>query len=111
MQKLVIEGGTPLFGEIMTQGAKNAVLPVLAACVLCEGTVHLKNCPCISDRYASARILSALGAKVKTEGNSLTADCTGLSSDEISCYLMKAMRSSIIFMGALLGRTGKCTLC
>lgn len=45
MQKLVIEGGTPLFGEIMTQGAKNAVLPVLAACVLCEGTVHLKTAP------------------------------------------------------------------
>lgn len=111
MQKLVIEGGTPLFGEIITQGAKNAVLPVLAACVLCEGTVHLKNCPCISDRYASARILSALGAKVKAEGNSLTADCTALSSDEISCELMRAMRSSIIFMGALLGRTGKCTLC
>ena len=111
MQKLVIEGGTPLFGEIITQGAKNAVLPVLAACVLCEGTVMLKNCPCISDRYASARILSALGAKVKTDGKQLSADCSALSSDDISSCLMKTMRSSIIFMGALLGRTGKCTLC
>lgn len=111
MQKLIIEGGTPLFGEISAQGAKNAVLPVLAACVLCEGRVRLRNCPCISDRYASARILSALGANVSSEGSLMSADCTDISSCEIGCSLMKTMRSSIIFMGALLGRAGKCTLC
>jgi len=110
MQKLVIEGGKPLFGEIITQGAKNAVLPVLAACVLCKGTVRLANCPCISDRYASARILTALGARVTTEGNSVSVCCDDADSASIDSALMKSMRSSIIFMGALLGRYGKCTL-
>ena len=111
MQKLIIEGGTPLFGEINTQGSKNAVLPVLAACVLCEGQVFLKNCPCISDRYAAARILSALGAKTHSEQGMMSADCRTISSCEIGMGLMKTMRSSIIFMGALLGRMGECTLC
>ena len=50
MQKLVIDGGRPLSGKIKVQGAKNAVLPVLAACTLCSGEIMLSNCPCISDR-------------------------------------------------------------
>lgn len=111
MQKLIIEGGKPLFGEINAQGSKNAVLPVLAACVLCKGRVFLKNCPCISDRYAAARILSALGAKTDSEQGVMSADCENITSARIGMELMKSMRSSIIFMGALLGRMGECTIC
>ena len=111
MQKLVIDGGRPLSGEIKVQGAKNAVLPVLAACTLCSSEVRLSNCPCISDRYGAARILTSLGGKVRADGTDMTVDCTGIDSSSISCELMRTMRSSIIFMGALMGRTGKCTLC
>ncbi len=111
MQKLVIDGGYPLSGEIRTQGAKNAVLPVLAACVLCPSEATLQNCPRISDRYGAARILTCLGGKVKTEENTVSADCSDIDNTVISCELMRTMRSSIIFMGALLGRMGKCTLC
>lgn len=110
MQKLVIDGGYPLSGEIKTQGAKNAVLPVLAACVLCSSQVTLENCPCISDRYGAARILTCLGGKVKTDGANVTADCSDINNTSISSELMRTMRSSIIFMGALLGRKGKCSL-
>lgn len=111
MQKLVIDGGRPLSGEIKVQGAKNAVLPVLAACTLCSREVRLSNCPCISDRYGAARILTSLGGKVRADGTDMTVDCTGIDSSSISSELMRTMRSSIIFMGALMGRTGKCTLC
>lgn len=111
MQKLVIDGGRPLSGEIKVQGAKNAVLPVLAACTLCSREVRLSNCPCISDRYGAARILTSLGGKVRADGTDMTVDCTDIDSSSISSELMRTMRSSIIFMGALMGRTGKCTLC
>ncbi|MCM1523115.1 MAG: UDP-N-acetylglucosamine 1-carboxyvinyltransferase [Ruminococcus sp.] len=111
MQKLVIDGGKKLSGELKTQGAKNAVLPVLAACTLCKEEIRLANCPLITDRYGAARILTGLGARVTASGNDMTADCSVLDSTEISAELMRSMRSSIIFMGALLGREGKCTLC
>ena len=84
MQKLVIDGGRPLSGEIKVQGAKNAVLPVLAACTLCSREVRLSNCPCISDRYGAARILTSLGGKVRADGTDMTVDCTGIDSSSIS---------------------------
>ncbi len=113
MQKLVINGGKPLIGELKTQGSKNAVLPVMAAAVLCDGKVRLSNCPCISDRFGASRILTCLGAGVSGGmGGDITVDCTNLNEGGvIDCELMRTMRSSIIFMGALLGRTGRCTLC
>lgn len=111
MQKLVIDGGKPLSGEIRIQGAKNAVLPVLAACMLCEGETVLSQCPCITDRYGAARIITTLGGKISADKTALTVCCDNASGTEIPCPLMQAMRSSIIFMGALLGRHGKCTLC
>ena len=111
MQKLVIEGGRRLEGELAVQGAKNAVLPVLAAAVLCRGRTLLSNCPVISDRFCAARILSALGAKISGSGGDIDADCSFISYDPvIDSELMRSMRSSIIFMGALLGRSGKCRL-
>lgn len=113
MQKLVIDGGKKLKGELRTQGSKNAVLPVLAAAVLCGGKVRLSNCPSISDRYGAVRILTNLGARVSGgAGENLTVDCTGIGDQPfIDDSLTRTMRSSIIFMGALLGRNGKCTLC
>lgn len=110
MQVLRIEGGRRLCGEIDIQGAKNSVLPILSACVLCGGEVQLHRCPGLADVYAALRILTSLGCKCRIEGDTVTVDPRGLDSACISDMLMRLMRSSIIFLGALLGRTGECSL-
>lgn len=109
-QKLIIDGGVSLKGEIRVQGAKNSVLPIAAAAVLCEGETVLRNCPCISDTYSSCRILNHLGCKCRFNGNTLYINPDGMSVSDISDELMQEMRSSIIYMGALLGKCGKCRL-
>lgn len=110
MQVLKIEGGRRLCGELEIQGAKNSALPILSACVLCGGEVVLHRCPALSDVYAALRILTSLGCSCRIEGDTVTVDPRGLDSAFISDMLMRQMRSSIIFLGALLGRTGECSL-
>ena len=110
MQRLRIEGEKRISGEISVQGAKNSALPLLAACVLPKGEVTLHNCPRLSDVFASCRILSCLGCKCKIDGNTVNVNTLGLSSSYVPDGLMREMRSSIVFMGAILGRTGKCSL-
>ncbi len=111
MQKLIINGGKKLYGEIDIQGAKNAVLPILAAAVLCKGDVVLHNCPRLSDVYSAMRILSSLGCSAMFEnGNTICINTDNISSSEISDRLMREMRSSIFFLGALVGRTGGCKI-
>lgn len=110
MEKLVIHGGNRLSGEIDIQGAKNSALPILAATVLIKGESVIHNCPDLSDIDAAIRILRHLGCKVKKENKTLIVD-----SREISCYnipdsLMREMRSSIVFLGSVLGRTGKAVM-
>lgn len=109
-QKLVIEGGKPLSGEIKVQGAKNSSLPILAASLLCSGESVLKNCPMLSDVYASCRILNRLGCKCRAENNMVIVDSSSADKAEIPDEMMREMRSSIIFMGALLGKFGYCSL-
>ncbi len=109
MQRLVIDGGRRLSGEIITQGAKNSALPILAAAFLPRGQTVIRNCPRISDTYSAMRILTSLGCRVKAEGNTVSVDGDGGLS-EISEQLMREMRSSVIFLGAVLGKTGKCVL-
>lgn len=109
-QKLIVKGGIPLKGEIKIQGAKNSVLPIIAASLLCEGEVVLNNCPIISDTYASCRILNYLGCKCKLNGNTLVINPSTADKTDIPDELMQEMRSSIIYMGAMLGAYGKCRL-
>lgn len=109
MQRLVIDGGRRLSGEIITQGAKNSALPILAAAFLPRGQTVIRNVPRISDTYSAMRILTALGCRIKAEGNTVTVDGDGCLS-EISEQLMREMRSSVIFLGAVLGKTGRCVL-
>lgn len=109
-QKLIIEGSVPLCGEIKIQGAKNSVLPIVAASILCEDEVVLNNCPHISDSFASCRILSFLGCKCKLSNGTLAINSKDMDRNYISDELMQEMRSSIIYMGALLGRFGRCRL-
>ncbi len=110
MQRLKIEGGRKLSGEICVHGAKNAALPLLAACVLAKGETVLHNCPKLSDSYAALRILSCLGCKCKREGDTAIVNTDGLSGFDVPDDLMREMRSSIVFLGAILGRCGKCKL-
>lgn len=104
MSKLVIEGGTPVSGEICVQGAKNAVLPILAATVLSEGECIIHNCPRLRDVDKTDLVLEGLGCKVKREGSTVIVNPTGLCGCEISESLMRQMRSSIIFLGAIVSR-------
>ncbi len=110
MKRLLITGGRKLAGEVHIQGAKNSVLPILAAAVLHKGVSILENCPLLSDVETAAEILRCLGAKVTREGLRLTVDATELKSCTVPESLMREMRSSVIFLGALLARFGEAEL-
>ena len=110
MQKLVIRGEKRLSGEITVQGAKNSALPLLAGCVLCSGEVRLVNCPSLSDVFASCRILNCLGCKSRYRDNCVTVSAADIAGCAVPEDLMREMRSSIVFLGALLGRIGECEL-
>ena len=99
MSVLVIRGGRPLEGELTVQGAKNSVLPILAACLLAGGEVRLANCPRLTDVTAALDILRHLGCRVRQEGHTILVDPSGASGSSISEAQMRAMRSSIIFLG------------
>lgn len=110
MDKLVINGSKRLTGEIEVHGSKNSVLPILAACVLSQGENIIHNCPMLSDVDAALKILVELGCKVKREEHTVCVDSSSVNGFEISDSLMREMRSSVIFLGAILGRTGKAVL-
>ncbi len=110
MQRLVIEGDTKISGEIKVQGAKNSALPLLAATILGKTGSVLHNCPMLSDVFAACRILSYLGCKCVREGDSVIVDTANLTHFEVPDELMREMRSSIVFLGAILGRLGRCRL-
>ncbi len=110
MQKLAIEGGKILNGELAVHGAKNSALPLLAACVLARGETVLHNCPRLSDVFAACRILSQLGCKCQRNGSTVAVNTDGLVNFDVPDELMREMRSSIVFLGAILGRLGKCRL-
>ena len=102
-----IEGGVPLRGSVSVQGSKNAVLPVLAATVLAPCVSILENCPALSDVDASVAILRELGCIVIREGSTVIVDSRPALACAIAPSLMETMRSSVLFLGALLGRNGE----
>ncbi len=107
MGKLVIEGGVPISGEIRVQGAKNAVLPILAATVMADEASVIKNCPRLRDVDKTDLVLERLGCSVKRDGGTVTVDASGMCDCRICEDLMREMRSSIIFLGAIVSRCGK----
>lgn len=110
MERLVIQGGARLKGALRVQGAKNSVLPLLAASVLLEEGCVLHNCPRLSDVDAAVEILEYLGCRVTREGHSIRVDPGGLTRNHISREKMQTMRSTILFLGPLLARTGSCSV-
>jgi UDP-N-acetylglucosamine 1-carboxyvinyltransferase len=110
MSVLRIEGGVRLEGCAAVQGAKNSVLPILAATVLTKDVSVLHNCPELRDVEASAQILRHLGCTVTRRGDEITIDARTLNRGEIPHSLMREMRSSVIFLGAILARLGEAEL-
>lgn len=113
MSSLVIRGGHPLEGEIRASGAKNSILPIMAATLLTNSECLIHGVPDLRDVTTMVRILTSLGAKVRvgldasTRLRHLRIDTSVLTGYEISTELMGEMRSSIVVMGPLLGRLGK----
>ena len=107
MSEILIEGGKKLSGTIRLQGAKNSVLPISAGTVLCETESVIHNCPAIADVDTSVKILENIGCTCKRTKGTLVVNSADISSFEIPDDLMREMRSSVIFLGALIGRTGR----
>ena len=107
----VIEGGRPLEGRVWVHGAKNSVLPILAAYLLAPGTCVIQNCPRLSDVEASLSILRHLGCRAERQGDAVVVDASAPARFDVPDALMREMRSSVIFLGAILGRMGQAQLC
>lgn len=105
-----LQGGRKLSGEVTVSGAKNSVLPLLAATVLFRGPCLLHNCPDLSDVDTASQILRHLGCRVERQGNEIFVDSWGINRYDIPKELMEKMRSSVIFLGPLLARMGQCRM-
>ena len=110
MSAFFVEGGHRLEGEIRVHGAKNSVLPILAAAILVPGVSVIQNCPDLSDVAASLEILRHLGCRAERAGDTITVDAGTLTRSDVPDDLMREMRSSVIFLGAVLGRTGEAVM-
>lgn len=109
MSEYIIKGGKKVEGEIIVSGSKNASLPIIAASILNQGKTTLYNVPNIHDTQMMYEILKKLGAEVVKKKNKVIIDTSKISKYEIPEELMRQMRSSVIFVGALVGRHGKVT--
>lgn len=107
MSEIIIQGYHPLRGELEVQGSKNAVLPMMAAALLHRGTTVLTHVPRIQDVSCMMGILESVGCGVWLEGHTLAIDAAKVTGVQIPEERGKAMRSSIILLGALLGRCGE----
>lgn len=101
-----INGATPLYGRISVHGSKNSVLPILAATLIHPGESVIHNCPDLSDVRTAVSILEYLGCCVTREGSTITVNARDMNCFDIPDQLMREMRSSVIFLGAVLARCG-----
>lgn len=108
MENYVVEGGNRLEGEVIISGAKNAALPIIAATLLNPEKIEIDNCPNIHDVFIMIDILNSLGCNVHMENSKMIVDTSGINKYEIPENLMREMRSSVILVGAMLGRMKKC---
>lgn len=106
MEAYSITGGNPLRGDVRVMGAKNAVLPLLAACVLIREPVKLTGCPDLSDVSNMLRLLESLGCRTSRRGADLYIDASGAQEHVMPQAISKRMRSSIFMLGPVLARFG-----
>ncbi len=108
MEKLIVKGGNRLVGTVKTSGAKNAVLPIIAASIMGTTPSHFDEVPMLEDVRTISEVLRCLGLKVESnQKNILDIDSTVINSYEPPCELMRNMRASFFIMGPLLARMGK----
>ena len=107
MQKIVVEGGVPLNGEVQISGAKNAVLPILCATLLADAPVEISNVPHLHDVVTTAKLLAEIGAGISIdERYGITVDPTTVHSQVAPYELVRTMRASVLVLGPLLARYG-----
>lgn len=107
MDKIVVKGGKRLRGTVTIGGAKNAVLPIMAACLLTRGKSVIRNVPALADVTTMSKVLEYLGAKVDFQDHTLTIDTTDARGFEAPYDLVKLMRASIYVLGPLLAARGQ----
>lgn len=105
-----VKGGKKLSGSLMVQGAKNSALPILAATLLIKDKSVLHNCPDLTDTSAALKILVMLGCVCVRDDNTVIVDARDAVNFEISKELMREMRSSVVFLGAMISRMGRAVI-
>ncbi len=109
MDQLIIEGGHPLSGSIPVSGSKNAALPILIACLLCQGSTRLSNVPRLQDIRTTLKLLDILGCETSFDNNEVSVEVRDLKT-EAPYDLVKTMRASVLCLGPLLALRGKATV-
>ncbi|RTZ97769.1 MAG: UDP-N-acetylglucosamine 1-carboxyvinyltransferase [Deltaproteobacteria bacterium] len=107
MDKIIINGGKPLNGEVRISGAKNAALPILAASFLTEGTSTYTNVPKLQDIHSIKLLLSHLGARIETDADRIQIDTRNARGHEAPYDLVRKMRASVLVLGPMLARLKK----
>ncbi len=107
MEKLIVEGGIPLYGTVRISGAKNAALPLIAATLLAPGRHRLGNVPDLRDTRTFLKLMENLGVRHERQDDVLFIDSSDLHSSEASYDLVKTMRASVLVLGPLLARLGR----
>jgi UDP-N-acetylglucosamine 1-carboxyvinyltransferase len=106
MQKILVQGGARLSGEVRISGAKNAVLPILCATLLADAPVRITNVPRLHDVLTTAKLLAGLGAGIVHEGDAMTVNPRSVNSHVAPYELVKTMRASVLVLGPLLAKYG-----
>ena len=101
MSAIIIRGGRPLSGSLTVQGAKNSVLPILAATLLSGEVCRIRHCPRLRDVETAMEILRHLGCRADWQGRDLLVDAADLTRWDVPDHLMSRMRSSVVFLGAI----------
>jgi UDP-N-acetylglucosamine 1-carboxyvinyltransferase len=107
LDKLLIQGGKPLHGELQVSGAKNAALPILCAALLAPDTLRLSNVPQLNDIATTKKLLVHIGIKLQRDGDQVTLDASDITHLDAPYELVKTMRASILVLGPLLARFGE----
>ena len=107
MDKLIIQGGNRLHGEVLISGAKNAALPILCAALLAETPLHLTSVPALKDVGSTIKLLEKMGVKVDRDADKVSLDASIIHSKEAPYEMVKTMRASILVLGPLLSRFGQ----
>jgi UDP-N-acetylglucosamine 1-carboxyvinyltransferase len=107
VDRIIIQGGTRLSGDVKISGAKNAALPILASALLADGANTYQNVPCLKDIESMKQLMIHLGARVENNDDTYQIDATGLNNFEAPYDLVRKMRASILVLGPLVARLGR----